>query len=89
MKQFAVVIKHPGRDWEDDVRVDIISTPDYVTSEDVRRLKERQMTGPFQVLYVTEKISEAQFKTELKPVLEKHKLHIGGVFQSNFRLDTE
>lgn len=57
MKKVAVVIKHPGRDWEGDVRVDIIEAPQEMTDEQIRNQVQQKMLGPFEVLYVTEKIS--------------------------------
>jgi hypothetical protein len=53
----AVVIKHPGRDWEGDVRVDIIDVPEDADREVVRQEIMRKMLGPFQVLFITDKVN--------------------------------
>lgn len=55
--KLAVIIKHPYRDWEGDVRVDIIEVPDenYDVAE-IRLQLEAKMLGPFKVLYITSKI---------------------------------
>ncbi len=55
MKKVAVVIKHPYRDG--DVRVDIVEVPDDMHPFDVKVEIERAMLGPFEVLYVTEKVN--------------------------------
>lgn len=57
MKKVAVIIKHPGRDWESDVRIDIMDVPEEMTYAEIRRNLESQMLGPFEVLYLTEKIN--------------------------------
>lgn len=53
----AVIIKHPGRDWEGDVRVDIIDVPENADREVIRREIMRNMLGPFQVLFITDKVN--------------------------------
>lgn len=57
MKKVAVIIKHPGRDWEGDVRVDIMEVPEDTTYDEIRDKVQAEMLGPFKVLYVTEKIT--------------------------------
>lgn len=52
----AVIIKHPGRDWEGDVRVDIIDVPENTDREAIRKEVMRKMLGPFEVLYITDKV---------------------------------
>jgi hypothetical protein len=54
---YAVVIKHPGRDWESDVRVDLIHSPHELSPAKVREWVQAKMLGPFQVLYVTQKVN--------------------------------
>jgi hypothetical protein len=57
----AVIIKHPGRDWEGDIRVDIIDIPDNadyeIIKEAIRNDVRRNMLGPFEILYITSKIN--------------------------------
>lgn len=57
MQTWAVVIKHPGRDWESDVRIDIYETSNEATELDVKRTAYQNMLGPFEVLFVTQKIN--------------------------------
>ena len=53
----AAIIKHPGRDWEGDVRIDIIEVEKDCDREALRQKLEREMLGPFKVLYITDKIN--------------------------------
>jgi hypothetical protein len=56
-KTVAVIIKHPGRDWEGDVRVDLKEVPEDEPAHVTRGNAMDKMLGPFQVLYITEKVS--------------------------------
>lgn len=64
MKKVAAIIKHPGRDWEGDVRIDIMEVPDDVDVDKVRQQIQCEMLGPFEVLFITDKIN---FSRVLKP----------------------
>jgi len=54
--KYAVIIKHPYRDW--DYRVDVYDFDGEERHADVQKLAESKMLGPFEVLSVTAKISE-------------------------------
>lgn len=66
MKKIGVVIKHPGRDWEGDVRIDIYEVPEDTTTEQIREACIRKMLGPFEVIYVTEKVDTSIRQLEIK-----------------------
>lgn len=69
MKTIAVVIKHPGRDDPSDVRVDLYSVPDETDPQELREYCQRRMLGPFQVLYVVEKVCAVPLELTHKTVL--------------------
>lgn len=56
MKTYAVIIHHPFRG--NDVRVDLYEVEDDVTAENVKARAEAKMLGPFEVLYVTRKVTK-------------------------------
>lgn len=55
MKQLAVIIKHPYRDW--DYRVDVYEVPIEITHEQIHKHVMSRMLGPFEVIAITEKLS--------------------------------
>lgn len=55
MKKLAVIIKHPGRDW--DYRVDVFEVPDETLEQELHDYVMSQMLGPFQILAITERLS--------------------------------
>jgi hypothetical protein len=71
---YAVIIKHPYRDF--DYRVDIVNVPDTTAPSDIRRVIERQMLGPFEVIAITDKVNPNRDITkgieELNIPTEKH-----------------
>lgn len=54
--KYAVIIKHPGRDY--DWRVDVIDikNPDDYTREQIERALYRKMLGSFEILAITAKV---------------------------------
>lgn len=57
MKKVAVIIKHPGRDWWKDIRVDIIEVADHITHDQIHAEIVKEMNGPFEVIGITEKVN--------------------------------
>jgi hypothetical protein len=55
-KKIAAIIKHPGRDWEGDVRVDILTVPEDADMNEIRGQLLSKMLGPFEVLFITDKV---------------------------------
>lgn len=55
MRTVAIAIKHPIRDW--DFRVDIVEVEDNITNEQIIEAVQREMLGPFEVLWVTERVN--------------------------------
>lgn len=54
--RFAVIIKHPYRDW--DYRVDLITAPEDADMSKIKEQIEKEMLGPFEVLSITPKVSD-------------------------------
>lgn len=50
--KYAVIIKHPFRDW--DWRVDIVDSE--LSAAEVRQSVEASMLGPFEVVSVTDRL---------------------------------
>jgi hypothetical protein len=53
--KYAVIIKHHFRDY--DWRVDIVEVSENVSPQDIKRVIESEMLGPFEVVYVTPKLN--------------------------------
>lgn len=54
--KLAIIIKHPYRDT--DYRVDIIDVPEEIPHYLIREYIMSKMLGPFEVIAITEKVSD-------------------------------
>lgn len=66
MSKYAVIIKHAMRD-DSDMRVDIFTVPKEVEDIgplEIRKHVERQLLGYFEVVCVTDRVSEQDFPIE-------------------------
>lgn len=64
-KKMAVTIRHPGRGEGDD-RVDIYEVPDYVDKDTLAKCAQAEMLGPFQVISVSDRVSEKKGTIQIK-----------------------
>lgn len=72
--KYAVIIKHPGRDF--DWRVDIVDVDDNVDPQDIRKVIERSMLGPFEVISITAKVSDRNISAGLERLARESESHI-------------
>lgn len=70
--KLAVIIKHPGRDF--DWRVDIVDVPDNTPHEQIKTIINREMLGPFEIISITEKLNLDR-KIDLSKLSETDKHH--------------
>lgn len=64
--KYAVIIKHKMRD-NSDIRVDIIDVPDELENvgpHEIRQIAEIDLLGAFEVLAVTDRISEQKWESK-------------------------
>lgn len=72
--KYAVIIKHPFREW--DYRVDVVEVSDQVTKEDIYTVIMRKMLGPFEILSITEKIDNRDISNGLEELHRETENHI-------------
>ena len=66
-KDMAVIIKHPYRDF--DYRVDVYTVDENTTNQELYEYVMSQMLGPFEVIAITEKLSQGcSIKTKTKVI---------------------
>lgn len=54
--KLAIIIKHPYRDF--DYRVDIVDVPEEIPRYLIREYIMSKMLGPFEVIAITERVSD-------------------------------
>lgn len=72
--KYAVVIKHPYRDF--DYRVDVVDVPDGTSVSDIKKVIEREMLGPFEVLCITDRIGDRSVNKGLEALIRETEKHI-------------
>lgn len=73
--KYAVIIKHPFRDF--DYRVDIVDVPTGTEMSDVQKIIEREMLGPFEVLAITPKLNpNRDISAGLEKIIKATENHI-------------
>lgn len=55
MRTVAIALKHPMRDWG--FRVDIVEVEDNITNEQIIEAMQREVLGPFEILWLTERVN--------------------------------
>lgn len=72
--KYAVIIKHPHRD--NDYRVDIVDVPVDTPKHDIFKVITRRMLGPFEVIAITEKLSDRDISKGLEDMQLEVESHI-------------
>ena len=72
--KYAVIIKHPYRDF--DYRVDVVDVPTETSVADIKKVIEREMLGPFEVLCITDRIGNRDISKGLEAVARETEKHI-------------
>lgn len=72
--KYAVIIKHPMRDG--DYRVDIVDVPVDTPKHDIFKVIMRSMLGPFEVIAITEKVSDRDVSNGLDALHREVESHI-------------
>lgn len=72
--KYAIIIKHPYRD--SDYRVDVVDVPEDTLRHDIFKVIMRNMLGPFEVICITEKVSDRDISQGLEKLVMETENHI-------------